>query len=536
MHLPPPSFKPPINTIGDINSEIMDAFTIRLLWNYDFEVDSFKIYHTSTEDNEQVQHDSFQHIFSIGIKQVSPDLDSLFDYYVDIESLAYGKWHYFYISAVQGEYESNDNALTPGISMQIDSPDVYAVDNSTECELNNYDEDCKLIIVTPVESSVDIDSLFLIQKIISEFEITIDTLYVSSNIDTTFLGLQICSDGGEDDLFIPAYCDLVPNVDYTVLHYFEQVSNNSEEIRRSDSTSFIVNFVRAPVDDVELGVDINALTYQSCRLYFDNNILGSYYHSILIHDDNNTILKTATIDTLKIVNNKIILDIENIVDEPPWVYCKILGDNSFSVSMNPILLTTLPDDLVGFRLVELDGEDSADLYMSIYEIPEDYDPNTGLLKGAIPWEASYCDVKTFINELNIEYQNQNYGFRLPIEDDWNAICGWNFSDYQNFPWGSEIQAHNANYRNSLFPEGSNGITEVGLHPYPNVNGIYDLSGNVMEWLESGACAQEPPLDTAKAGGGAYFSPPGSLACVNIFNVPVTDSTGMGFHLILEINQ
>ena len=74
MHLPSPSFKPPINIIEEINSEVIDAFTIRLLWNYDFnemEVDSFKIYHTSTENNEQDPDDSFIFIRSIGIEQLS---------------------------------------------------------------------------------------------------------------------------------------------------------------------------------------------------------------------------------------------------------------------------------------------------------------------------------------------------------------------------------------------------------------------------------------------------------------------------------
>ena len=153
MHLPSPSFKPPINIIEEINSEVIDAFTIRLLWNYDFsemEVDSFKIYHTSTENNEQDPDDSFIFIRSIGIEQLSPDPGSLFDYYVDMDFLEYGKWHYFFISAVQGEFESIGNDTTSETKLQIAPPIIDILNDQNDgCVLNNYDEDCKHIITYP---------------------------------------------------------------------------------------------------------------------------------------------------------------------------------------------------------------------------------------------------------------------------------------------------------------------------------------------------------------------------------------------------
>ncbi|SVC24283.1 uncharacterized protein METZ01_LOCUS277137, partial [marine metagenome] len=248
-YLKPPSFSPPMSIIEDIESEIIDAFTIRLLWNFDLnatEIDSFRIYHTSTDNSEQVQYVSFTSKFSIGIEQLSPDPDFLFDHYVDIKSLEYGKWHYFFISALHGEFESIDNSLTSGIKLQIVSPSISLEENPNACVSNNYDEDCKLIITNLDTSLVYFDSLIFIQNISSDSGvISIDTLSKSSDIDTTFLGLKICSDGDEE-LYIPDYCNFVPNTNYTIRHYFEQLSENGDEKRRSYNTDAdsIINFNR----------------------------------------------------------------------------------------------------------------------------------------------------------------------------------------------------------------------------------------------------------------------------------------------------
>ena len=57
------------------------------------------------------------------IDQLSIDHDSQL-YFKDIESLEYNKWHYFYISAVVGDYESLENFITEGKKLVIDAPDI----------------------------------------------------------------------------------------------------------------------------------------------------------------------------------------------------------------------------------------------------------------------------------------------------------------------------------------------------------------------------------------------------------------------------
>ncbi len=529
-YLHSPSFAPPIYPIDSSNVIIIDAFTIRLLWDYDLdnntEIKGFNIYHTSFNDfKDNVSYGDFSNtpLTYFEIDQLSIDPDSQL-YFKDIESLEYNKWHYFYSSAVVGDYESLENFITEGKKLVIDAPDINFSDVNPEyCWQNGYDGDCKILITNP-SGSIYTGSSFFILKNSSDSGLIVDTLNYLSDPDTTLLGLKLCSEEIDDW----RYCNFIPNTDYTILYYFEQINKDNGEKRRSDSTSHEIFFERS----VEL-MKKKALTSNSCRLYFDDRLLENYYDNISVYDQNDNLLQIQNIGTFEQVGTEVIMDISGVENGDSVSYV-ILGTNSFIFSNEEMI--TLPSELNGYRLLELETPPSNNLYMSVYEITTDYssDFTSGISAGSDPLEVNYADAIDFIEDLNSFFSNYtNYTFRLPTKEEWSATCGWDYSQgvSYNYPWGQEVESHNANYLNSQFPEGSNGITAVGFHPYPNANGIYDLSGNVMEWMESGE-----PEDSALARGGAYYSSPEFLRCSQDFNVPVTESTGMGFHLILEVYE
>lgn len=82
--------------------------------------------------------------------------------------------------------------------------------------------------------------------------------------------------------------------------------------------------------------------------------------------------------------------------------------------------------------------------------------------------VSHTDAKKFC---------KHYGKRLPTEAEWEfaARAGKNFQDY---PWGNEENPDFMNFRDS----NNTWAVDVASYP-PNDFGLYDMTGNVREWVE-----------------------------------------------------
>ena len=92
----------------------------------------------------------------------------------------------------------------------------------------------------------------------------------------------------------------------------------------------------------------------------------------------------------------------------------------------------------------------------------------------VRWEdaAAYCE--WLAGETGL-------GIRLPSDAEWEkaARCGL---DGRRYPWGDRLDRTMANFLADPALRGVRGTTACGAYP-PNGYGLYDISGNVWEWVQ-----------------------------------------------------
>jgi len=93
-------------------------------------------------------------------------------------------------------------------------------------------------------------------------------------------------------------------------------------------------------------------------------------------------------------------------------------------------------------------------------------------------------------------------YRLPSEAEWEYAC--RAGSREPFAWGAEITAGNANYLHDehCVRVGPGRRTERGAYP-PNAFGLYDMHGNVCEWVADG---WHPDYDNAPGDGSVWHGP------------------------------
>ena len=158
---------------------------------------------------------------------------------------------------------------------------------------------------------------------------------------------------------------------------------------------------------------------------------------------------------------------------------------------------------------------------------------------------SYFDVQNFLQKL--EKLSPGNRFRLPTEAEWEYACRAGTS--MNFNTGMQISDSLANYNAEILSTYSSigkyigHPTPVGSYP-PNPWGLYDMHGNVWEWVsdwyapyspERAINPQGPQSSTLKIirGGSWYFAADNARSSTRGTHPPQLWGFSIGFRIVRE---
>jgi formylglycine-generating enzyme required for sulfatase activity len=132
-------------------------------------------------------------------------------------------------------------------------------------------------------------------------------------------------------------------------------------------------------------------------------------------------------------------------------------------------------------------------------------------------QVSWTDVKLYIKRLN---KKTGQEYRLPSEAEWEYAClAGNQTTYCG---GNNVD------KVAWTKDNSGGETSSVAGKQPNAWGLYDMSGNVEEWVEDYYDGDNK--DRVLRGGSWYFSPQFARAAYRNLNDPAERYNYFGFRL------
>lgn len=136
---------------------------------------------------------------------------------------------------------------------------------------------------------------------------------------------------------------------------------------------------------------------------------------------------------------------------------------------------------------------------------------------------TFNDTISFCDELNLYFQIPGMKFDLPTKKEWLAAKPLEYEgivlekneDLQKVAWCYQ------NSNNSIHPVGQK---------QSNINGLYDLLGNVWEWTKKDYEAEGKKMIV----GGSYYNLASSMNDLNWICVKLTySSCSIGFRVVLR---
>ena len=154
--------------------------------------------------------------------------------------------------------------------------------------------------------------------------------------------------------------------------------------------------------------------------------------------------------------------------------------------------------------------------------------------------VTHDDARTYCRWLS---ETQGATFRLPTEAEWEKAARGGLEG-QRYAWGNELHASYANYLADPASKRQSGTKPTGTYP-PNAYGLYDVAGNVWEWVSDWYDAdgyrssvtsdpQGPPTGHVRIvrGGSWVCDRPDMLQCAHRHTVPPdTYAHSIGFRIV-----
>ncbi len=190
-------------------------------------------------------------------------------------------------------------------------------------------------------------------------------------------------------------------------------------------------------------------------------------------------------------------------------------------------------------------------------------PRKGMKWDSLPWKmydeqpvvfVSWNDAQAFCRWLS---RKEKRTYRLPTEAEWESSCRGGMV-WARYPWGNRLPGDkDANFGDGS-PKLPESLTTVDdgfqyvspVKSYrPNGYGLYDMGGNVMEWVEDRYDRnyyENSPIDDPKGpsvgdarvnkGGNWYASPADGRCAFRGFSGPEMSFWNLGFRVVLEDSE
>lgn len=543
---------------ANISAEVLDAFTLRVVWNVKNRqnIDQFEIHFIDSLSQDSVSYDDSQwktlilNSDTVGTEVINEDSAR---FWHDFSQLSYGENCAFYVVSQYNKESrgilSSDTSDITSLRFIIPEPSV------TDTNITRGQIGLQIRSNLP-GTHPELNEGFELKRVTGTDTVIQTIALKGSNNVTFFDSLYVIKDslvaGYSDSIY--QYFDIKPNVNYTYLITHHQEKDS--DIRYSDSIQ--IDSLAIPKDLLSLEAvrpkSATEVRYYMASDYTEPSRLASDYDRFLLYTKSSETSPWELYQSIKVDSacyydylSQYLLDIQGFEKDSSTTRIIAMDDaNRWVKVSNDLEANSL--NIYGFQLVEageftfsVTGKDTVldRFYLSQFEVTNTLYGDSGLWEEPIKKKTaksmvSWNDADAYCRGLNqISTFSSDYEFSLPSEVEWEYAAR---RDYRNsstlyqYPWSSDdIDYYHANYNDNY---GS--VLPVGEFPYHTVHLLYDMAGNVQEWVKAHDDGNLP-TGYSVARGGYYLSSAELVKSTSRKSLPMeTKADGLGFRVAMEL--